>query len=96
MSGQFRDKIRNAQIGINLGEHGTGIIEWKGLRRFEHLVRMGEDRKPKQISEARVKGKRRSGKLGIDQEDYNGQIMERKGKSLQEMRRMAKDRDKFR
>ena len=54
---------------------------------------MSEDRKPKQILETRAEGKR--GRPRIELEDCKGQIMGRKEKNLQEMKRMAKDKDKF-
>ena len=55
---------------------------------------MSEDKKPKQILEARAERKR--GRPRIEWENYMGQIMGRKGKCLQEIRRMIKDKDKFR
>ena len=56
---------------------------------------MSENRKARQILEARA-GVRRRRRLRIKWEDYIGQIMGGKGKTLQEVKRIAKVMDKFR
>ena len=43
-----------------------------------------------------AEGKSGTGRPKIEWEDYMGQIMGSKGKSLQEMKRILKDKDKFR
>ena len=55
---------------------------------------MSEDKKPKQILEARAERKRARSKT--EWGGYLGQIMGTKGKSLERVKRMEKDRDKFR
>ena len=55
---------------------------------------MSEDRKSKQIFEARAQGERRRPR--IEWEDYMGHIRGIKGRNLQKLKRIAKERDKFR
>jgi hypothetical protein len=62
---------------------------------YGHVVRMGEERKPKQFLEARPEGKRPRGILRKSYEDGIEEIGRRKGKSLREMRRLAVDRGRW-
>jgi hypothetical protein len=43
-------------------ENFTDGIERRKLRWYGHLVRMAEDRKPRQILQARIEGKRERGR----------------------------------
>ena len=52
--------------------------------------------KPKQILKDRAEGKTGRGRFKIEWEDGMGRIMGRTGKRLQEIKRIARDRDKFR
>jgi hypothetical protein len=87
-----RDRIRNERIREDLGQEG---IENKLIKRqlkwYGHVVRMGEDRKPKQFCEARPEG----GRPRKSYEDRIEEIGRRKGKSLREMRRLAVDRGRW-
>jgi hypothetical protein len=74
-----RDSIRNEGIREDLGQEG---IE-------NRLVRMGEERKPKQFLEARPEGRRPRGRPRKSYEDGIEEIGRRNGKSLREMRRLC-------
>jgi hypothetical protein len=69
--------------------------ERRKLRWYEHLVRMAEDRQPRQILEARIEAKRgrcRPRKLWMD--DIT-EAAGRRGKTIQEARSMAMTRQDF-
>jgi hypothetical protein len=71
-------------------------IERRKLRWYGHLVRMAEDRKPRQILEARIEGKigrRRQRKVWMD--DIK-EAAGRRAKTIQEARSMAMTRKCFR
>jgi hypothetical protein len=55
-----RDKCRNATVREQLKQESLiDGIERRELRWYGQVVRMVEDRKPRQILEARIEGKRR-------------------------------------
>jgi hypothetical protein len=60
------------------------------------LVRMADDRKPRQILEARIEGKRRRGRPRKVWMDDIREAAGRRGKSIQEARSMAMKRQDFR
>ena len=92
-----RDRIRNIVIREELKQKPLiGKIEEKKLKWFGHLVRMKEDRIVKKVFEAKTDGKRSRGRPRIDWEADVESICRKKGISTQELRRMAKDRKKFR
>jgi hypothetical protein len=59
------------------------------------MVRIGEERKPKQFLEARPERRRPRGRLRKSYEDGIEEIGRRKGKSLREMRRLAVERGRW-
>jgi hypothetical protein len=87
-----RDSIRNEGIREDLGQEGIeNILVKRQLKWYRHVVRMGEEREPKQFLEARPEGRPR-GRPRKSYEDGIEEIGRRKGKSLSEMRRLAVDR----
>jgi hypothetical protein len=88
-----RDRIRNERIRGDLGQEGIeNRLVKRQLKRYGHVVRMGEERKPKQFLEARPGGRRPRGRPRWSYEDGIKEIGRRKGKSLREMRRLPVDR----
>jgi hypothetical protein len=88
-----RDLIRNERIREDLGQEGIeNRLVKRQLKWYGHVVRMGEERKPKQFLEARPEGRRPRGRPRKSYEDGIEEIGRRKGKSLREMRRLAVDR----
>jgi hypothetical protein len=61
-----------------------------------HLVRMAEDRKPRQILEARIEGKRGRGRPRKVWMDDITEAAGRRGKTIQEARSMAITRKNLR
>jgi hypothetical protein len=58
-----RDRCRNGTVREQLEQESLiDGIERRKLRWYRHLVRMAEDRKPRQILEARIEGKRERGR----------------------------------
>jgi hypothetical protein len=84
-----RDGIRNERIREDLGQEGieNRLVKRK-LKWYGHVVRMGEERKPKQFLEARREGRRPRGRPRKSYEDGIEEIGRRKGKSLREMRKL--------
>jgi hypothetical protein len=58
-----RDGIRNERISEDLGQEGIeNRLVKRQLKWYGHVVRMGEERKPKQCLEARPEGRRPIGR----------------------------------
>jgi hypothetical protein len=76
-----RDRCRNATAREQLKQESLiDEIERRKLRWYGHLVRMAEERKPRQILEARIEGKRgRPIKVWMD--DVN-EAAGRRGKTM--------------
>jgi hypothetical protein len=74
-----RDRVHNERIREDLGQEGIeNRLVKRQLKWYRHMVRMGEERKPKQFLEARTRGRpRKSYEDGIEE------IGRRKGKSLE-------------
>ncbi|KAJ4439765.1 hypothetical protein ANN_07893 [Periplaneta americana] len=70
-------------------------IERKQLNWFGHLVRMGDERKVKEVFESRVEGKRRRGRPRIEWEQYVNDMVRRRGKEIRKIRRLALDRERY-
>ncbi|KAJ4450100.1 hypothetical protein ANN_01507 [Periplaneta americana] len=92
-----RDRIRNDRIGeeVKLRKALTEVINERQLKWFGHVYRMGEERKVKQVMEMRVEGRKRRGRPRIKWEDTIERIGQQKGKTMVEMKRMCRDREKW-
>ncbi|KAJ4429614.1 hypothetical protein ANN_21800, partial [Periplaneta americana] len=92
-----RDRIRNDRIReeVKMRKVLTEVINERQLKWFGHVYRMGEERKVKQVMEMRVEGRRRRGRPRIKWEDTIERIGQQKGKTMVEMKRMCRDREKM-
>jgi hypothetical protein len=82
-----RDRCRNATVREQLKEESLiDGIERRKLRWCGHLVRMAEDRKQRQILEARREGKRGRGRPRKVWMDDIKEAAGRRGKIIQEAR----------
>ena len=92
-----RDRCRNATVREQLEQESLiGGIERRKLRWYRHLVRMAKDRKPRQILEAKIEGKRGRGRPRKVWMDDINESAGRRGKTRQEARSMAMTRQDFR
>jgi hypothetical protein len=92
-----RDRWRNATVREQLKqERLIDGIERRKLRWYRHLVRMAEDRKPRQILEARIEGTRGRGRPRKVWMDDIKEAAGRRRKTIQEARSMAMSRKDFR
>ena len=71
-------------------------IERRSLKWYGHVVRMQDYRKPKQAMEARREKRRGRGRPRRTWEDCVIDVGRRKGKTLADMKRLARDRIDFR
>jgi hypothetical protein len=71
-------------------------IERRKLRWYGHLVRMAEDRTPRQILQARIEGKRGTDRTRKVWMDDIKEAAGRMGKTIQEARSMAMTSKDFR
>jgi hypothetical protein len=74
-----------AEMQILKQESLIGGIERRKLKWCGHLVRMAEDRKPRQILEARMEGKRRRGRPRKMWMDNIKEAGGKRGKIIQEV-----------
>jgi hypothetical protein len=94
--GNTRDRCRNATVREQLIQDSLiDGIERRKPRWYGQLVRMAEDRKPRQILEARIKGKRGRGRPRKVWMDDIKEAVGRRGKTIQEVRSMATTRQNF-
>ena len=93
-----RDRVRNVTIRNELELPVVEQIERKQLKWYGHLVRMGEERKVKEVPvfKSRVEGRRRRGRPRIEWEHYVNDVVRRRGKDTLEIRRLATDRGGYR
>jgi hypothetical protein len=92
-----RDRCRNATVREQLKQESLiDGTERRKLRWCGHLVRMAEDRKPTQMLEARIEGKRRRDRPRKAWMDDIKESAGRKGKTIQEARSMTMTRQDFR
>jgi hypothetical protein len=81
-----RDRVRSERIGEQVRQESVRrVLEERQLRWFGHVYRMERQRKPKQFMEAQVEGRK--------QESRIEEIGSRRGKTLEEMKKMARDRE---
>jgi hypothetical protein len=74
-----RDSIRNERIREDLRQEGIeNRLVKRQLKWYGHVVRVGEERKPKQILEARREGRRPRGRPRKSYEDRIEEIGRRK------------------
>jgi hypothetical protein len=92
-----RDKWRNKRIRETLDlEPILNYIESRSIQWYGHVVRMQDYRKPKQAMEARREKRRGRGRPRRTWEDCVIDVARRKGKTLADLRRLARDRTAFR
>ena len=92
-----RDRIRNERVREKLKQMSIEQkLQRRQLKWFGHVVRMENDRKPKQIMEARPEGRRSRGRPRVGYMDNIEEIARKKGKGIGEVKRMARDRDLWR
>ena len=71
------------------------MVDERELRCVGQLIRMDSNRKSRQLWKTRVEGMQGRGSPRIEWEEYMWKIMRKKGKTLQEVTRLAKDRKTF-
>jgi hypothetical protein len=92
-----RDKWRNNRIRETLNQEPVlNYIERRSIKRYGHVVRMHDYRKPEQAIEVRREKRRSRGRPRRTWEDCVIDVARRKGKTLADMKRMARDRTAFR
>jgi hypothetical protein len=85
-----RDRVRTERIREQVGQESVRReLEERQLKWFDHVYRMERERKPKQFMEAQVEGR----KQRITFESRIEGIGSRRGKTLTEMKKMARDRE---
>jgi hypothetical protein len=91
-----RDKWRNNRIReILCQEPILNYIE-RSITWYGHVVRIQDYRKPKQSMEAKREKRRGGGRPRRTWEDCMIDVAKRKGKTLADLRRLARDRTAFR
>lgn len=89
-----RDRIRKSQIrGILNQEPVPKMVDKREQRWFGHLIRIDGNRKPRQVGETNVEGMCRRARPGIEWKEHMWKLTRKKGKTVQEVRRLAKDRE---
>jgi hypothetical protein len=92
-----RDKWRNNRIRETSDQEPfLNYIERRSIKWYGHVVRMQDYRKPKQAMEARREKRRGRGRPRRTWEDCVIDAARRKGKTLVDLRRLARDRTAFR
>ena len=91
-----RDRERSSKIREDLKVTPLAQeIEIKQLRWFGHVSRMSKERLPKKCIEARLDGKRSRGRPRTTWTENITKLGNRRGKTLTEMKRMAKNREEW-
>jgi hypothetical protein len=77
-----RDRIRNTKIRNKLKQGSVEVLtEKRTLRWYGHAVRMGSERKPKLVLEARPEGGRGKGRPRVEWEEYVEGLARKKKKA---------------
>ncbi|XP_014471314.1 PREDICTED: uncharacterized protein LOC106742657 [Dinoponera quadriceps] len=91
-----RDHIRSTMVRDELQQESImDIVERRALGWVGHLVRMEDGRKAKQVWQARPIGRRTRGRPRIEWEEYIMGLIGKRGKTLGDVRRIARDRRNF-
>ena len=92
-----RDKVRNTKIRDDTKQQPLNDkIEQRQLAWFGHTLRMNNNRIPKRIVERKPEGKRPKGRLRTTYEDQITKLAVKRGKTMAEIRKLARDRKKYR
>lgn len=92
-----RDRVRNTTTREELHlEPLVDTLQKRQLKWYGHVVRMGEERIPRKVFEARREGKRGRGRPRLTWMDTIRREVEKRGKSMAEVKRLARDRIEFR
>ena len=92
-----RDMIRNERIREGLKQESIGgKLRKRQMKWFGHVLRMDEERKPRQMMEVRTEGRRGRGRPRMSYMDNIENQARERGKGMGELRRMARDRDEWR
>ena len=76
-------------------ERVVEMVEKRNLKLYGHMVRMDEQHKTKQVFEARTEERRRRGRPKKEWEQYVNEVARKRGKEIQEVRKLAQDRKQF-
>jgi hypothetical protein len=71
------------------------MVDRRELRWCGHLIKMVGNRKPRQVWETRIEGTQGRGSPRIDWEEHMQKLTSKKGRMLQEVTRLVKDRKAF-
>jgi hypothetical protein len=89
-----RERKRSERIREQVGQESVRrVLEERQLRWFCHVYRMEREGKPKQFKEAQVEGRKQRGRQRITFESRIEETGSRRGKTLAEMKKMARDRE---
>ena len=92
-----RDRVRNTTIRAQFQQDSiTEAMERKALGWYGHMVRMKEDRKPREVMEARPEGRRGRGRPRLEWEGYVERLAARRGLSMNDVKRLAQNRREYR
>ena len=93
-----RDRVRNEQIREEVKQEKSlsDTVEERQLKWFGHVQRMDEGRKLRQVQGMGVEGRIGRGRPRITWQNRIGRIGEKRGKTIVEMKRMARDRKLWR
>ncbi|XP_014284989.1 uncharacterized protein [Halyomorpha halys] len=90
-----REHFRNARIRDEIGVKPlTDILEKRQLKWFGHICRVDEDHGSRKFFEAKPTGKRPRERPRMSWQESVAKLGEKRGKMLDSMRALARDRDK--
>jgi hypothetical protein len=92
-----RDRVRNATVREELQQtSAVETVEERQLRWYGHVIRMGEERKTRQVLEARPQGARRRGRPRKEWENRIGELAMERGLDGRQLRTLARNREAYR